>query len=54
MLKLNNIVTAGIQDSFLLYLFISLKEVLHHFCKVIFFIDKNEKVMSRQYYLVTE
>ena len=35
--------------SFHLYLFISLKEVLRHFCKVVFFIDNNEKVMSRQW-----
>ena len=54
MLKRTYIVTAGIYDSFRLYLFISLKEVLRRFCKVVFFIDKNEKVMSRQYYSVTE
>ena len=47
MLKLTNIVMAEIR----VYLFISLKEVLHRFCKVVFFIDKNEKdniiIMSR-------
>ena len=38
MLKLTNIVTAGIYDSFRLHLFISLKEVFRSFCKVVFFL----------------
>ena len=44
MLKLTSIVTAGIYDSFYLYLFISLKEVLRRFCKVVFLLIKTKKL----------